>query len=150
MDEDEPLTLAQIESIHENTLTTAATSEELADLTSCKKAINTLLELSDDELMRIEENLRMKILRNGECFMQKFDCMQADHEKVKIEYEQNFKEMETMYIETQVKFESELKNAHLFQAKVNENGTLITCHFSSKILHAHKLNFLHQTTNSAT
>ncbi len=125
INEDEPLTLTQIQSIHEDTLTTAATSEELADLTSCKRAINTLLELNDDELMKIEENLRMKILKNGECFMQKFDCMQADMEKVKTEYEQNFKEMEAMYIETQVKFESELKNAHLFQARVNENGILI-------------------------
>lgn len=119
--EEESLTLAQIESNH-RLLSIEHSIDGVSNYASCKQAIQTMLELSEEELAKIEERLRCKILKNGENFMQKFDTLRADAEKTKIEYEQHFSEMESGYVETQTKFEAELKKSLLFQAKANENG----------------------------
>ena len=121
MDEEENITLAQIET--NNKLLKINTNEDpLINNTNCKQAIHTILELNEEELVKIEENLRNKILKNGENFLQKYDLVRADNEKIKIEFEQNFAELESSYIDLQSKFETELKNSHLYQAKANENG----------------------------
>ena len=123
-DEDEQFSLAQIES--NSQLINVANSNSSEDLCSnyagCKQAVHTMLDLSDQELAKIEEHLRVKILKNGESFMNKYDSMRADGEKVKVEYEQHFAELEATYLETQTKFETELNNSNLYQAKATGNG----------------------------
>lgn len=125
MDEDESITLAQIETNASlNLTTTSVASDELSKLNSYefKKEINKIFELDNDELAKIEEHIRMKILRNASNFMHKYDCLRADNEKIKVEYEQYFKELETNYFEAQAKFDAEMKNAHIHQSRAIENG----------------------------
>ena len=124
MDEEEFLTLAQIESNH-RLVSIEHSIDGVSNYASCKRAIQTMLELSEEELAKIEERLRCKILKNGESFMQKYDTLRADAEKNKIEYEQNFVEMENSYIETRNKCEAELEKSMLFQAKANEHGNFV-------------------------
>jgi hypothetical protein len=85
-----------------------------------KRAINTILELSEDELNRIEDYLKLKIIKNSENFLNQFDNLRATSEKLKIEYEQQFIELEAEYNECQTKLESESRNSHLNQIKANE------------------------------
>ena len=86
---------------------------------TAKRAINTILELSDDELNKIEEDLKNKIIRNSEIFFNQYENLR---EKLKIEFEQQFLELETKYNECRIKLESESPNSHLNQTKANEFG----------------------------
>ena len=86
---------------------------------TAKRAINTILELSDDELNKIEEDLKNKIIRNSENFFNQYENLR---EKLKIEFEQQFLELETKYNECRIKLESESPNSHLNQTKANEFG----------------------------
>lgn len=86
---------------------------------AAKRAINTILELSDDELNKIEEDLKNKIIRNSEIFFNQYENLR---EKLKIEFEQQFLELETKYNECRIKLESESPNSHLNQTKANEFG----------------------------
>ena len=86
---------------------------------TAKRAINTILELSDDELNKIEEHLKTKIIRNSENFFNQYENLR---EKLKIEFEQQFLELETKYNECRIKLESESRNSHLNQTKANEFG----------------------------
>lgn len=87
-----------------------------------KRAINTILELSEDELNKIEEHLRFKIVKNSENFLTQFDSLRASSEKLKIEFEQHFVELENEYTQCRIKLESESKSNHLNQTKANEFG----------------------------
>ena len=96
--------------------------EHGAQLNSYKRAFFTIFELSDDELNKIEEHVRHKIVHNGENFLQQHDTLRGNYEKFKIEYEQRFVELEADFNESQSKLGAELKNAQLFRIKANENG----------------------------
>ena len=87
-----------------------------------KRAFSDILELDDDELSKVEEHLKNKIVKNCENFLHKHDQLRASYEKFKIEYEQRFIELEAEYIECQTRLEAESKNCHLFQLKASENG----------------------------
>ena len=109
----------------------ASSADDLNDTNGCssnsvniKRAINTILELSDDELNRIEEHLRSKIIKNSENFLNQFDNLRASNEKLKIEFEQHFLDLEAEYKECRAKLESESKSNHLNQMKANEFGSL--------------------------
>ena len=124
LDDDESITLAQIET---SMIASQIPNDEerFSDYGHCKHAVNVMLELGEEELIKIEENIRKKILKNGESFMQKYDEMRAANEKVKVEYEQHFIELESTYIDTQSKLETELKNSYLNQSKSTEHGMKI-------------------------
>jgi len=109
------------------TTATAATNNASSEMNlteknsiNTKRAINTILDLSEDELNRIEDYLRLKIVKNSENFLNQYDNLRATGEKLKIEYEQQFLELEAEYNECQTKLESESRNAHLNQIKANE------------------------------
>lgn len=121
LDDEESITLAQIET---NMIASQIPNDEerFSDYAHCKHALNVMLELGEEELIKIEENIRKKILKNGESFMQKYDEMRAANEKVKVEYEQHFIELESTFVETQSKLETELKNSYLNQSKSTEHG----------------------------
>ena len=53
-------------------------------------------------------------------FLNQFDNLRAASEKLKIEYEQHFLELESEYNECRTKLELESRNSHLNQQKVNE------------------------------
>ena len=89
---------------------------------SYKKAFNVIFELSDDEIGKIEEHVRNKIVNNGENFLQQHESLKANYEKFKIEYEQRFIELEADFNESQTKLGLELKNSHTFRLKATENG----------------------------
>jgi hypothetical protein len=89
---------------------------------SYKKAFNVIFELSDDEIGKIEEHVRNKIINNGENFLQQHETLKANYEKFKIEYEQRFIELEADFNESQTKLGLELKNSHTFRLKATENG----------------------------
>jgi len=94
------------------------------NLNSYKKAFSVIFELSDDELGKIEEHVRNKILNNGENFLQQHEHLKANYEKFKIEYEQRFIELEADFNESQTKLGLELKNSHTYKLKATENGEL--------------------------
>jgi hypothetical protein len=111
-------------------MSSAATAVDLNETNVCnrvniKRAINTILELSDEELNRIEENLRFKIIKNSENFLNQFDNLRASNEKLKIEFEQHFLDLEAEYKECRAKLESESKSNHLNQMKANEFGIFL-------------------------
>lgn len=87
-----------------------------------KRAFYTLFELTDEDLNKIEDHIKQKIIQNGENFLQKHDALQSSYEKFKIEYEQRFIELESEFTECQTKLSIESKNSHLYQIKANENG----------------------------
>ncbi|CAF0709464.1 unnamed protein product [Brachionus calyciflorus] len=86
-----------------------------------KRAFFTMFELTDEELNKIEEHLKEKIVSHAENFLQKHDYLQTSYEKFKIECEQRFIELEAEYTECQNKLTIESKNAHLYQIKSTEN-----------------------------
>jgi len=88
--------------------------------TNMKRAVQTILELSEDELNKLDEHLRCKLMKNSENFLNQFDNLRASCEKLKIEYEQHFLELESEYNECRTKFELESRQSHLNQQKVNE------------------------------
>jgi hypothetical protein len=87
-----------------------------------KQMLSTIFELTDEDLSRVEEHLREKLVRNGENFMQQYDTLRANYEKCTIEYQQRFLELESEFNECQNKLAAESKNAYLFKLKSNENG----------------------------
>lgn len=87
-----------------------------------KKSFNKIFELTDEELLLIEENLRNKIIKNGENFIQQSDNLRITYEKFKIECEQRFIELESEYNECQTKLTTESKNHYLYKKKSDENG----------------------------
>jgi hypothetical protein len=90
-----------------------------------KQMLSTIFELTDEDLLRVEEHLREKLVRNGENFMHQHDNLRANYEKCTIEYQQRFLELESEFTECQNKLAVESKNAYLFKLKSNENGNLI-------------------------
>lgn len=88
--------------------------------TNMKRAVQTILELNEDELNKLDEHLRCKLMKNSENFLNQFDNLRASCEKLKIEYEQHFLELESEYNECRTKFELESRQSHLNQQKVNE------------------------------
>ena len=118
-----------------NLETTETTTHLEQNLNNYRKAFNTIFELSEDELNRIEEHVRNKILHNGENFLQQHENLRVNYEKFKIEYEQRFIELEADFNESQNKLGIELKNSHVYRTKATENGyfiytfLFIFCHF---------------------
>jgi len=98
---------------------------------SYRKAFNVIFELSDDEIGKIEEHVRNKIVNNGENFLQQHESLKANYEKFKIEYEQRFIELEADFNESQTKLGLELKNSHTFRLKATENGKKFLLFFLS-------------------
>lgn len=90
-----------------------------------KRIFYTLFDMSDQEIAKIEDHLREKILSHGESFLHKYDNLQAVYEKFKIECEQRFIELESDYTECQNKLRFESKNAHLYLTKSTENGLVL-------------------------
>ena len=122
-EDDENFTLNQIEA--NNQLQQVENSQInglIPNENTAKRAINTILELSDDELNKIEEHLKTKIIRNSENFFNQYENLRASSEKLKIEFEQHFLELEAEYNECRIKLESESRNSHLNQTKANEFG----------------------------
>lgn len=122
-EDDENFTLNQIEA--NNQLQQVENSQInglIPNENTTKRAINTILELSDDELNKIEEHLQTKIIRNSENFFNQYENLRASSEKLKIEFEQHFLELEAEYNECRIKLESESRNSHLNQTKANEFG----------------------------
>lgn len=107
---------------NEDTIGTGDPVETEQTESNYKRAFQTIFELTDEELNKIEDHLRQKIVQNGENFLQKHDNLQRDYEKIKIEFEQRFIELETEFNECQIKLSTESKNAHLYQIKATENG----------------------------
>ncbi|RNA44217.1 nucleo TPR isoform X1 [Brachionus plicatilis] len=104
-----------------------------------KRVFHTIFELTDDELAKIEDHLKDKIQSHGENFLQKYDNLQANYEKFKIECEQRFIELESEYTECQNKLSFESKNAHLYQTKSTENeDKVVTLTKQNKLLENEK------------
>jgi len=99
------------------------------NLNSYKRAFSVIFELSDDELGKIEDHVRSKILNNGENFLQQHETLKGNYEKFKIEYEQRFIELEADFNESQTKLGLELKSSHTYKLKATENGELCLCNF---------------------
>jgi hypothetical protein len=93
-----------------------------------KKALNLIFNLQDDEIDRIEEHLRSKLMENGEKFYLKYENLRISNEKYTIENEQRFVELEAEYNECQQKLGVESKNAHMYKLQADQNeerlGTL--------------------------
>jgi hypothetical protein len=87
-----------------------------------KRALNVIFELTDDELNKLEEHFRQKLQKNGGNFLQQHEQLKTSYEKFKIEYQQQFMDLESEYNECQTKLATETKNSHLFRIKANENG----------------------------
>ncbi len=101
------------------------TNENAANLNNYKNAFFTIFELSEEELNRIEEHMKNKIVHHGENFLQQHETLKSNYEKFKIEYEQRFIELEADFNESQSKLGIELKNAQLYRIKASENGKRI-------------------------
>ena len=84
--------------------------------------------MQDDEIDRIEEHLRSKLIENGEKFYLKYENLRISNEKYTIENEQRFVELEAEYNECQQKLGVESKNAHMYKLQADQNeerfGTL--------------------------
>ncbi len=113
-----------VQSENENTTNneTGLTAHESENNLNYKKSFNKIFELTDEELYVIEENLRNKIIKNGENFIQQNDNLRIAYEKFKIECEQRFIELEAEYNECQTKLTNESKNCYLYKKKADENG----------------------------
>lgn len=93
-------------------------------MTDKQNVLAVLFELEDNEIARLEENLRQKLVKNAENFVQQHDLLRSNFEKLKIETEQRFVELEAEFTECQAKLSVEAKNAHLYKLKANENGII--------------------------
>ena len=102
--------------------------EETSSLND-KRSFNKLFELTDDDLNLIEENLRLKIIKNGENFIQQSDAVRISYDKFKIECEQRFIELESEFNECQSKLSVESKNSFLYKKKNDENGRFFVSFF---------------------
>jgi hypothetical protein len=113
-----------LQSDNENTTNneSCVTAHESTNNLNYKKSFNKIFELTDEELFLIEENLRNKIIKNGENFIQQSDNLRITYEKFKIECEQRFIELEAEYNECQAKLTTESKNCYLYKKKADENG----------------------------
>ena len=63
-------------------------------MTDKQNVLAVLFELEDIEIARLEENLRQKLVKNAENFVQQHDLLRSNFEKLKIETEQRFVELE--------------------------------------------------------
>ncbi len=86
-----------------------------------QKILNVIFHLSEEEIDRIEDHLREKLIENGERYVQDHDQLRSTHERLRIEYQQRLIELESEFVENQEKLSTESKNAHLYRLKSNEN-----------------------------
>ena len=142
MEEEEHFILSELEEA-EHVRGEAAPTCAQKQYQSCKQAIGSILELSEDELNRIEETLRSKIMKNSDNFMQKYDSLRVTSEKTRIEYEQHFIELESVYTQCQSRLENELKSSYFYKTKAAENGYLFTKFFFFVLLQS-KFNLMPQ------
>jgi hypothetical protein len=87
-----------------------------------KPKFNAIFNLNDYELNKLDENLKQKLIENGENFIQQYDNLRINYEKFKIEYEQRFIDLEAEYNQCQTKLAAELESSYFHRTKANENG----------------------------
>ena len=108
--------------LENNSALLVSNDEQQNQLISYKQMLSIIFELTDEDLAKVEEHLRDKLIRNGEIFLQQHDTLRSNYEKFKIEYEQRFVDLESEFNECQNKLTQESKNSYLFRQKANENG----------------------------
>jgi hypothetical protein len=52
-----------------------------------QKILNVIFHLSEEEIDRIEDHLREKLIENGERYVQDHDQLRSTHERLRIEYQ---------------------------------------------------------------
>lgn len=99
-----------------------ASGDEMIAHDQTKPKFNTIFNLSDDELNKLDKSLKEKLTENGENFIQQHDNLRIVYEKFKIECEQRFIDLEAEYTECQAKLATELESSYYNKQKATENG----------------------------
>jgi hypothetical protein len=100
--------------------------DTVQSIISHKKALGVIFELDEDELQKLDELLRGKLLRNGELFLQQHENLKISYEKFKIECEQRFLELESDYNQSQTRLKQELENSYLCKNRLTEIGNCLS------------------------